>query len=191
LWSGRCGALQDVLDGGSGRSFGEHGASQDVLPPEGNEEVGIGHIDRVSAEADRVSFGGAGDRICNGRAVGWEGRELEGASVSHFGDAPGACAVGAKPEDKSDARPKVINQCAAELGRKVEGTFGVSPAVFELKEHGIASHKVERSRERTLGGLGGASGGGQGEAAPNRVEVRAVVQGQGELVAEWSSRSVV
>jgi hypothetical protein len=146
-----------------------------MLPPEGNEEVGVGRIDGVCAVLDRVSFGGAGNRVSNGRAVRWEGRELEGASVGDFRDAPRACAVGAKPENKGDARPKVINQRAAQLSREMEGALGVSPAVFELHEHGIASNVVKRGRERMRRGLGGASGGGQGEAASDRVEVCSVV----------------
>ena len=69
----------------------------------------------------------------------------------------------------------------------------MGPAVLELKKEGIAGPEVERGRERAPGGLCRASSGRQGEAAPDCIEVGAVVQNQGKLVtvAEWSSSGMV
>ena len=76
-----------------------------MLPPEGDEEVGVGYVNGVSAKAGRLCLSSTDDRVGDGRTVGWEGRELAAASVGDFRNAPGPCAICAESEYKGDARP--------------------------------------------------------------------------------------
>ena len=157
---------------------------ENVLPPEREEEVEVRNINGMRPRRGVAVVGGPGHGQGDGGAVGGELRELAPAVGGDLGDAVGGGAVCADGHDVGDGCPKLVDHGAAELGLKGESEQDFAPLVAELLDDGAAAGGVEAGAEGVRGQAGRAAGGGEGEAAPDRIEVVALGQDEGEVVAK-------
>jgi hypothetical protein len=94
-----------LLDEGGIACFIVARAKENVLPPEGKEELEVGLVDRMCGGEGRQRGGGLGDRCGHGRAVGREGVELLLTGGGDLRAAPGERACGTGLHDEGDAVP--------------------------------------------------------------------------------------